>query len=226
MWTLVRKDLILDRRQVALNFVLYLVMGPVFLSLMSETPVKLIAAWAAIVGTMIPLSLLAREDKFHSARLTCSLPVTRDTVVASRFAGGWILALSGGLAIVAAIYGAHQAGLGNPVGDWSQALLVGLVTIGLILAVLFPFTMRFGFAGLIGFLVFTQVLGIVAFLSVVLVGGQGALGAAIGGVAGALGALQGSFGPVGYDLFLLAAVVALNVASFLASRWIYRRREF
>lgn len=226
MWTLVRKDLILDRRQVALNFVLYLVMGPVFLSLMSETPVKLIAAWAAIVGTMIPLSLLAREDKFHSARLTCSLPVTRDTVVASRFAGGWILALSGGLAIVAAIYGAHQAGLGNPVGDWSQALLVGFVTIGLILAVLFPFTMRFGFAGLIGFLVFTQVLGIVAFLSVVLVGGHGALGAAIGGVAGALGALQGSLGRVGYDLFLVAAVVALNVVSFLVSRWIYRRREF
>lgn len=226
MWTLVRKDLILDRRQVALNFVLYLVMGPVFLSLMSETPVKLIAAWAAIVGTMIPLSLLAREDKFHSARLTCSLPVTRDTVVASRFAGGWILALSGGLAIVAAIYGAHQAGLGNPVGDWSQALLVGFVTIGLILAVLLPFTMRFGFAGLIGFLVFTQVLGIVAFLSVVLVGGHGALGAAIGGVAGALGALQGSLGRVGYDLFLVAAVVALNVVSFLVSRWIYRRREF
>ena len=39
-------------------------------------------------------------------------------------------------------------------------------------------------------------------------------------------ALQEPFGPLGYDLFLVAAVVALNVASFFLSRWIYRRREF
>jgi ABC-type transport system involved in multi-copper enzyme maturation permease subunit len=226
MWTLVRKDLILDRRQVALNFAMYLVMGPVFLSFMSAAPVKLIAAWAGIVGTMIPLSLLAREDKFQTARLTCSLPVTRDTVVASRFAGGWILALSGGLAIVAAIYGASRAGLGNPVGDWSQGLLVGFVTIGLILAALFPFTMRFGFAGLIGFLVFTQVLGILAFLGAVFLGGHGALGKVIGGTFGAVQSLQEPLGPLGYDLFLVAVVVALNVAAFYVSRWIYRRREF
>jgi hypothetical protein len=226
MWTLVRKDLILDRRQVVLNFVLYLIMAPVFLSLMSAVPVKLIAAWAGIVGTMIPLSLLAREDKFHSARLTCSLPVTRDTVVASRFAGGWILALSGGLAIVGAAYGAYRAGLGNPVGDWSQTLLVGFVTIGLILAVLFPFTMRFGFAGLMGFLVFTQILGIVAFLGAVFVGGHGAIRKVIGGTIGAVQSLQEPLGPVGYDLFLVAAVVVLNVGSLFLARWIYRRREF
>ena len=226
MWTLVRKDLILDRRQVVLNLAAYLIMGPVFLSLMSEAPVKLLAAWAGIVGAMIPLSLLAREDKFQSARLTCSLPATRDSIVASRFAGAWILSLTGGLFIVAACYGAFRAGLGNPTGEWGPAFLVGFVIVGLLLAGLLPFTMRFGFAGLIGFLVFTQVLGIVAFLGAVLVGGQGGLGQVIRGVGAALHSLQESLGPVGYDLFLVAAVVALNVASFFVSRWIYRRREF
>ncbi len=226
MWTLVRKDLILDRRQVALNFVMYVIMGPVFLSLMSAAPAKLAVGWAAIVGAMIPLSLLAREDKFQSARLTCSLPVTRDSIVASRFAGAWILSLTGGLVIVAACYGALRAGLGNLTGEWGSAFLVGFVILGLLLAGLVPFTMRFGFAGLIGFLVFTQVLGIVAFLGAVLLGAQGGLPQVIRGVGGALRALHDALGPVGYDLFLVAAVVALNVASFYLSRWIYRRREF
>jgi hypothetical protein len=147
-------------------------------------------------------------------------------VVASRFAGGWLLALSGELAIVAVIYGAFRAGLGNPVGDWSQALLVGFVTIGLILAFLFPFTMRFGFAGLIGFLVFTQVLGIVAFLGAVFIGGHEGLRKVIGGTLGAVKSLQEPLGPLGYGLFLVAVVVALNAASFLLSCWVYRRREF
>lgn len=226
MWTLVRKDLILDRRMVGLNFAMYLVMGPVFVSLMGEAPVRIIAAWAGIVGAMIPLSLLGREDKFKTARLTCSLPVTRDTIVASRFVGGWVLALAGGLAILAACYGVVVAGLGQSPGDWGGAFLVAFVTIGLIMAGLLPFTMRFGFAGLIGFLVGLQVLGIVAFLGAVLVGGHGALRKVIGGVIGAVQALQEPFGPLGYDLFLVAAVVGLNVASFFLSRWTYRRREF
>lgn len=226
MWTLVKKDLILDRRMVGLNFAMYLIMGPVFLSLMSGAPVKLIAGWAGIVGAMIPLSLVGREDKFKTATLTCSLPVTRDAVVASRYVGGWVLAAGGGLAILAACYGTSRAGFGNPVGEWSQAFLVGFVTIGLIMAGLLPFTLRFGLVGLIGFLAFTQVLGIAAFMSVVFLGGHGTLRTVIGGVAGAVTALQEPLRPVGYDLLLVVAVVALNVVSFFFSRSIYRRREF
>lgn len=225
MWTLVRKDLILDRRQVGLNFAMYLIMAPVFLSLLSEIEVKMIAGWAGIVGAMIPLSLLGREDKFRTATLTCSLPVTRHTVVASRFAGGWLLSMSGSLAILAVCYAAAHAGLGHPVGDWLGALPVVLVTVGLILAGLLPFTMRFGLAGLMGFLVATQVLGIVAFLGVVLVG-DGTVRRVMGAVVGGLQAVEGAVGPLGYQLCVVAAVVALNVASFYVSRWIYRRRAF
>jgi hypothetical protein len=74
MWTLVKKDLILDRRMVGLNFVMYLIMGPVFMALMAEAPVKILAGWAGIVGAMIPLSLVGREDKFKTATLTFSWP--------------------------------------------------------------------------------------------------------------------------------------------------------
>ena len=100
MWTLIRKDLILDRRVAGLNFAMYMVMGPVFVSLMSEPPAWLIAVWAGIVGAMIPLSLVSREDKFNSGPLTCSLPVTRDDVVASRFVGGWMLSLLGAITVM------------------------------------------------------------------------------------------------------------------------------
>jgi ABC-type transport system involved in multi-copper enzyme maturation permease subunit len=226
MWTLVRKDLILDRRMVGLNFAMYLIMVPVVMSLVSEAPVKLFAVWGGIVGAMIPLSLVGREDKFGTAALTCSLPVTRDTVVASRFVGGWLLSLGGGLAILGTCYGVALAGLAHPVGEWGGALLVAFVTIGLILAGLIPFTMRFGLVGLVGFLVATQLLGIVAFLGAVFVGGHGALRTVIGGIVGTVKALREPFGPLGYALFLVAAVVVLNAASFFLSRWIYRRREF
>jgi ABC-type transport system involved in multi-copper enzyme maturation permease subunit len=225
MWTLVRKDLILDRRMVGLNFAMYLIIGPVFMSLVSEAPIKLIAAWAGIIGAMIPLSLVAREDKFKTATLTCSLPVTRDAVVASRFVGGWILSLGGGLAILAACYGTTLVGLSHPVGEWGGALLVAFVTIGLFLGGLIPFTMRFGFAGLMGFLVATQVLGIVAFLTAALFGGHGTLRTVIGGIAGTVKALREPFGALGYAVLLVAAIGVLNVASFFLSRWIYRRRE-
>jgi ABC-type transport system involved in multi-copper enzyme maturation permease subunit len=225
MWTLVRKDLILDRRTIGLNFAIYLVMGPVFLSLLSEAPIRMVAAWAGIVGSMIPLSLVGREDKFNSATLTCSLPVTRDMVVASRFVGGWLTALGGALAILAACNLTALAGLGELAGGWSGALLAAFVTTGLLMAGLMPFTLRFGLAGLIGFLVATQLLGIVAFLAAALFGAHGALRAVIGGIAGALQVLRGAVGEIAYPLSLITVVVVLNVVSFLLSRWIYRRRE-
>ena len=226
MWMLVRKELILDRRVVGLNLAMYMVMGPVFLSLMSEAPVKMVAVWAGLVGALIPLSLVSREDKFKTAALTCSLPVTRDAIVAARFVGGWLLALGGGLAVLAACWAVTLVGLAHPVGGWGGAFLATFVTIGLFLAGLFPFTMRFGFAGLIAFLVATQVLGIVAFLVAVFFAGHGTLGTVVGGIAEAVKSLPGPFGPLGFPVLLVVAIVAANVASFFISRWIYRRREF
>ena len=64
-----------------------------------------------------------------------------------------------------------------------------------------------------------------AFLGAALLGARGGLQQVIRGVGGALQALHDTLGPVGYELFLVATVVALNVASFFLSRWIYRRRE-
>ena len=202
-----------------------LVMAPVFLSVLGEAPIKLVAVWAGIVGAMIPLSLVSREDKFKTATLTCSLPVTRDAVVGSRFVGGWVLSLGGALAILAACYGVSWAGLAHPVGGWGGALLAAFVTVGLVLAGLMPFTLRFGFAGLIGFLVATQVLGIVAFLAAVFFGGHGTLRRVVGGAIGAFQGLREPFGDLLYPLFLVASIVALNAGSFSLSRWIYRRRE-
>jgi hypothetical protein len=226
MWTLVRKDLILDRRMIGLSLALYLVMGPVFMSLMPEVSVIFIAGWAGLVGAMTPLSLVAREDKFKTATLTCSLPVTRDGIVAARFAGAWLLSLSGGLAILTVCYVAARAGLAQEVGGWGEGVLVAVVTVGLILAGLIPFTMRFGFVGLIGLLVALQALGIVAFLSLVLFGGHGAVQGTIRSVVGTARGVGERLSPAGFDALLLVVVVLLNVASFFLSRWIYRRREF
>jgi hypothetical protein len=168
---------------------------------------------------------VAREDKFRSAALTCSLPVTRSAVVASRYVGGWLLSLGTAAVLLGLCYAMARSGLAHAVGEWSAAPLAAFVAMGLILAGLIPFTIRFGFAGLMGFLVGTQVLGIVAFLAAVFVGGHGTLRLVIGAILQGVQGLREPLSSGGYTASLVAGVVALNVASYFLSRGIYRRRE-
>lgn len=225
MWTLIRKDLIFERRVMMVNFAFYLVLLPVYASLVEWVPPTVYAGFAAIVCSIFPLTMVAREDKFKTAALTCSLPVTRDAIVAARYLGGWLAAVSAVLALMTVGYLAPWTGFAQRGGEAPVAGLTAFVLVGLVIAGLFPFTLRFGITGLIGFLVFTQVLGIVALLGAVTVG-RDAIGAVVTGVKGVLRALDGTLGVGGLAIFLVLLVVLLNLASFRLSRGIYRRREF
>ena len=89
-----------------------------------------------------------------------------------------------------------------------------------------PFTVRFGLTGIIVFLVSTQVLGIVALLSVQLLGPRhNLLRTAIGAVEGGLRALVHHPASPGFLLTMAAAVLAVNAASFFAARALYLRRD-
>jgi ABC-type transport system involved in multi-copper enzyme maturation permease subunit len=225
MWTLIRKDLIFDRRVMIANFAFYLVFLPAYASLFEWVPPTVYAGFAAIVSAIFPLTLVGREDKFKTAALTCSLPVTRDAVVASRYLGGWLVAVSAVAALMAVGYIVPWTGYAQRGAEAPAAGLIAFVLIGLVIAGLFPFTLRFGIKGLIGFLVFTQVLGMVAFIGAATIG-LDTIRMAIVGLRGALRGVAGLLGDGGLALLLVLAVVLLNLASFLVSRWIYRRREF
>jgi len=223
MWTLVRKDLVLNRRVLGLNLAFYLILLPAMASLDGSAPPAHYAGFAATACSILPLTLVAREDKFRTTRLTCSLPVTRDAVVNARYWGGGALALAGTALILAAGYLVPQTGFAAR-GDVGTALLVALLLLGLVQAVLLPFTIRFGMAGLMVFLAATQVLGIAVFLAVALAG-LNPLRAAIGAIAGTLGAVRAAVGPPGLAAILVAGVILLNLASAALSRRLFRARE-
>lgn len=221
MWTLVRKDLILHGRVMTLNYFMYLAMCLLFMTMASDVPPRLVALWAGIVGGLFPVSLVSRDDKFRLPALTCSLPTTRDAVVSARFAAAWGLAGLATLGLLGSCWLAVRTGLVAQTSGWQSAPLVAFVTVGVVLAALLPFTTRFGFAGLVGFLVFTQVLGVVAFLVAVFLGGHGTFRVWIGGTVEALRFLGNSLGSAG----LVLLVVAANGVSLFLCRRIYRARE-
>jgi ABC-type transport system involved in multi-copper enzyme maturation permease subunit len=225
MWTLVRKDLTFNRRMLGLNYAFYLLLLPTYAALTGWVPPAIYAGFAAVVCSIFPLTLVAREDKFRTAALTCSLPVTRDAIVSSRYWGGGLVTLAATALILAAGYlvpqtgfAAHGAGIGQP-------LLVAFVLAGLLQAMLLPFTIRYGLAGLIVFLVGTQLLGTVVLLAGALLGFD-LLRGVIVSVSAALHAARGYAGEGGFAAALVSAVVLFNLASRRLSRRLYRAREF
>jgi ABC-type transport system involved in multi-copper enzyme maturation permease subunit len=225
VWTLIRKDLIFNRRMLGLNLAFYLLLLPVYASLVHDLPPPLYAGFAAVICSMVPLTLVAREDKFRTAALTCSLPVTRDAIVSARYWGGGLVTLAAIAAILAAGYLVPQTGFAAHAAGVGRALLVAFVIAGLVQAALLPFTIRFGLAGLMVFLVGTQVLGIVALLSAMLLG-LDVLRGVIGTIGAALRAVREWGGDAGLAAVLVTAVALLNVASHRLSRRLYRAREF
>jgi ABC-type transport system involved in multi-copper enzyme maturation permease subunit len=217
-------DLIFNRRMLGWNYAFYLLLLPVYASLVRDVPPAAYAGFAALICSMVPLTLVAREDKFRTAALTCSLPVTRDAIVSARHWGGGLVALVAIAVILAAGYLVPQTGFAARGVGIGRPLLVAFVVVGLVQAGLLPFTIRFGLAGLMVFLVGAQVLGMVAFLGALLLG-LDVLRGVIGAVGAALRAVRDGAGDAGLAAVLVTAVVLLNIASHALSRRLYRARE-
>jgi hypothetical protein len=102
-------------------------------------------------------------------------------------------------------------------------LPVTVVTIGIALTVMLPVAIRFGAAGVIGLLVVVQLLGVVVLASALF-----GIPAARASGREELPLRQPDPRPSGRSrsAVMVAAVLALNYASFRLSSWLYRRREF
>jgi hypothetical protein len=154
----------------------------------------------------------------------CSLPVTRRAIVSAKYVGGWVVALAAAGVAVAAML--MLSGSVQSVA-WPLSLLGAVVVgvIGLVLALMLPFTLRFGIAGVFIVLVSLQVLGIIVLLTVSMLGGSPVRGA-FGAVAPAVIAARTRLGDHGFAVFAVAAVALLNIASWRLSVLVYGRREF
>jgi len=230
MLKLLRMDLILNWRVLAFTYILWSALwlgGPVVTS-SGDMPYGLWTGMVAVACAFLPVMMLGREDKFRAGALVCSLPVSRDAIVASRYVGGWLVSLVAALLSVLAMGALSLAGV-SPLVSPSPALpVVSVVVTGLVVAVIMPLPIRFGITGVIGFLVGLQLLGVVVLMSSALfeVRAVQAIEAAVRSAIRAGRSVHATMGTVGFSLLLILVVAALNVVSCRLSAWIYRRRDF
>jgi len=230
MLKLLRKDLILNWKMLAVTYGLWSLVFVVYPAVRSsgDGSYGLWSGSVAFACAFLPITMLGREDKFRAGALACSLPVTRNAIVASRYLGGWLVALTG-VALAVAVMGALSLAGVRPLRPPTPMLPVAVVTvIGITTALMMPLPLRFGIAGLIGFLVIAQLVGVGLVLASALFGSSAipVIESAVKDVISAVGLLHRTLGSATFSVVLVAAVVALNIASCCLSAWIYRTRDF
>lgn len=225
MLKLLRLEYLLNRRQVFIVLAIFTAYFA-YMAYRIDSPRVFIVSTSIMIGLSMPFIILGREDKFKTAALVCSLPVRRATVVLGKYAATWA-AIGLGLGytlLFTAVFPFSKFSIGEILT--ARTLLVSLFLISLIFAVILPFTIRFGLAGIIILLVGCQLLGILALvLAQVLGGARNPLRVFFRAIEGGLRTLLTREATPAFLLTLLAAVVVLNAASLFISRVLYARRE-
>ena len=224
MLRVIRKDLILNRNALVTNAVLFMGFAA-YLGWEPDTPVTVYVWLTSLMFTFLSLTVIVREDKFRAAALTCSLPVTRRTIVRARY----LLSLGLGVAGVAAALslGALLPISQLPVDELlrGRTVLLAVTVVVLTLGVLLPFVVRFGFVGVFVFLIVPQVLGILVLVIGRLSGGRDPIRQVIGSVAATIQALQAQLGSLGFDVLLLVVISLVFGASYGLSQRVFAHRE-
>ncbi len=184
---------------------------------------RLFLILAAFTFTILPLSIMGREDKFKAAGFRLSLPVTRRDHILSRYLLGWgmmIILFSVTIAIISVLPGAKIA-VSTLLTTPTVLLVLAYMT--LIFGGLMPLIFRFGMTGLLAFLIGLQLLGVVAML--ISRDFVRLIKAAIGAVGNSIVAAESAFGPAGSVLAVLVVLLALNALSFAVSLALFKRKE-
>jgi hypothetical protein len=218
-------EYLLNRRQILIMLAIFSGYF-LFMAYRIDSPRVFLVTLCLMMGLAVPFGFVGREDKFKTAALVCSLPVRRMTIVLAKYAVSGIamgLGLAYGLLLATAL----------PFTKISVAeiltvksVLISLFLVSLLSSFIIPFTIRFGLAGIIIFLVSGQLLGVVALILAQLLGrGPNPLRSAITAVEKGLRTLLYHEATPGFLALLAAAIIAVNGLSFLVSRALYARRD-
>lgn len=225
MLKILRLEYLFNRKQILIVLAIFTAYFA-YMAYQIPSPRVFVVLTSLMIGLSIPFTVLGREDKFKTASLVCSLPVDRTTMVVGKYVATWA-AISLGL-----LYALVLAAV-LPFAKFSVAeiltikvLLVSLFLISLMFAVILPFTIRFGFTGIIILLVGFQFLGIIALvLAQALKGADNPMRVLFRVAESGLKGLLYHEATPGFLLALLAAIVAVNAVSLLISTALYARRS-
>jgi hypothetical protein len=182
-----------------------------------------VSVFGAFLYAIIPLLIFTREDKFKAAAFNLSLPVTRKEFLQARYVLGWLvmLVLYAGTSLLTIAIPGTKLGLAT-VFQVKVVLLV-LFFMAVVFGVLMPLVVAFGFTGMIVFLVFIQVLGIVFLFLTNLF--RPAIRTAIRGIGAFLGSVQSGLGPAGSAIALLVALLLFSYGSYRVCLYLYERKD-
>lgn len=223
MRDVVRKDLLLSRRELVLNAFIITVSLGVLLSL-GEHSARGVAFFAGLMAAVFPVTIVTREDKSGAMALSCSLPVTRRTIVRARYVLGVALAILGVfLALAVAVLVPTSTLPASALFSRSPVQLALSLAL-LVMSLMLPLTLRLGAMGLIALLVVLQVIGVVLLTVVQLTGSNADLWLITALVDG-VRAVHGALGGPGFGLLLWVGLGGLLLASYRLSVHLFERRE-
>jgi hypothetical protein len=188
-------------------------------------PLGMLTTVSALMGAATASTVAAREDRFHATALLASLPVTRATLVRSRYT---LAAVAGAAAFV-------TVELLAALLPWSphprsalldlRLVMMAVVIVGASAGLLLPLALRFGLMGVVGFFAVLQVAGVGLFVLSSAFGLRGPLRAVFGGVESGILALHARLADPAGAALALAAVAAALWVSYRASVWLVARRD-
>jgi ABC-type transport system involved in multi-copper enzyme maturation permease subunit len=218
------KDLLLNRQNLVLNGLIFLALELFWVS-QEDLPALLHVLVTALLGSMMLVTIVAREDRFHAVALSCSLPVSRRTVVGGRYllglalGGAWILV---GLVLAAVLpFSSIPASRALAPGN----ILFGLTVLAVLVAFLFPFTLRWGFLGLVIGLTAGQVLGILAMVGARFGVARGVVRSVFGAAGGAIRFTRDALGSVAGAAVVLVVAAGVCLVSFWLAVWLFERKD-
>lgn len=176
----------------------------------------------AVMGCIVPLVVVAREDRFRAREVLGGFPLRRRDTVRARYLGGFLC-----VAVLVALVIALQWLLyperpqtGSLLAKENLALAASVGV--LFLSVTLPLIFRFGLAGMLIFMAATQLLGtVLLFAASSGGGGQGGLGS----LAAAVRELRGHLGDGAFYPLLAAVLVLAAWGSYRLSVRVLERRD-
>ncbi|KPK79784.1 MAG: hypothetical protein AMS25_11405 [Gemmatimonas sp. SM23_52] len=226
-WILLRRDLILHRRALVAVALIHAAFQVYFVIRVNHPTLWLV--FTCIYVSFLTVMPLNREDRFGTLAWSCTLPVSRADLVRGYYLTAWALLVGSfvvALGLAAFVPGSKLSALMFLSPD--RLLLAAGITTFLI-ALLLPFTIRFGFMGVVLVLAVLQIVGALTLMVGVTTGRMGNVESAVGGAIRALAAgitaLRHMLSTPVFRLALLAALVLVNWISYRFASAILRRRD-
>jgi len=222
--TIIRSEYLLSGKLIAVYIAMVVLVSVIYPMLVPE--IGMTYALITVYLAFIPAGFLGRQSKFRADSAVCSLPISRSQIVIGKYLFSYAL-----IGVEFVVFLLILAVL--PFTSFTAAevfdptrMVNAVFAITLVCAFLMPLIMRYGFAGIMVFLLVVNVLTVALFALTAVGAINNVLEFLFEGIPGYLRDVRARFGAPGYHLAMLAVSAVAICLSALVSIGVYARRDF